>query len=489
MIQIGQNGRLNSRPDFLQIRGGSTIFKPMQMRRLHPVLLILMLVSCGPGPKPELSDYIKKNKEFKNKDQLAFLLNTENDTLNQVFGIIAESLVDSELVTPPQSGRGLERLAAMSRGRWLLSHARTAELGGGIAAQFDLDTRFRWGYRGYASALDYGMSSSADSLEQLTQEALTSLSRLHREYVGSSPEILERQLSPDSVSEAATAQLRYAAMMLFGADLCNTRRDNEAEATYRADAGRALKAGRNLFHEARRRYDAAEARKPKHKLDDFLVKPDTTEPDDEWKGFEFDPPDTLAYVQAGVYNGLDLLAKEPRTVVRDLDLLDGLAWLRWNEYRMRDSVKLMETPVLDSVQALLLAGPLPGYLTEQPYRPGAVSPMVMYEFVTNLSELYLGIEPDMQAKKVKINPRLPADWGHTVARVPLKSGYLHVDYDFSKMQAEVWQENISDTLKVEFGFPYKSGGWLNAEFLLTKKNPKKTIRGELAGTRLELTIE
>jgi hypothetical protein len=320
---------------------------------------------------------------------------------------------------------------------------------------------------------------------------LESLSRLHAEYVGSSPEILDRGTSPDSVSEIASAQLRYAAMMNFGAELCAARRDADGETMFRTDANRAMRAGRNLFREAHRRYLAAQTRKPARKFPDFQTRWDDyaqSDTTDETASFEFAPPDTEAYVRAGVLNGIPLLAIEPRGVIRAEDLFDGLAWLRWNEYRMRDSLKLLETPLLDSVQALILAGPAPGYLTVQPYRPGPLSPLVMYEFVRQLSELYLGIQPNLLENKVRIEPRLPVDWGHTVARVPLAQGYLHVDYDFQKLQAEVWMENISDTLVVEFGFPYASGGWLTASFILTRSKDRQLIQGVINGGRLRLVL-
>ncbi len=420
------------------------------------------------------------------RSKLAFSFNTENDTVNRAFALLAATLIQAEPQPDLQTRQDLENAAQMSRGLWLIMRAQPEIVFGNLAKTFTEDERIRWGHASYEAALAYGMS---DSLRELMYFVLSGLSRLHAEYVSTSPEILGDELAPDSMTTLAVAQIRYASLMNFGERLCASRLDAKGQDVYRADGLRAMKAARKIYEQAWDRFEVLKTLPEERSLETFF---DTSqvEVEREFEVNEISPPDSAAYMRSGANYGFEWLSGRPRELVDDENTLDGFSRLRWNEFRFRDSLKLMETSALDSMFSLLLNGPTPGTLAEFPEQGGEVSWLVMSELVRALAELYLGVQPNMLEKKVSIEPRVPASWGRTLARVPLGTGYLHVDYDFGNSRAEVWTTGISDSLNITFGFPFRTGGFSRAQFALTQNEPRAEIVAEVdSGNRLHLRVD
>jgi hypothetical protein len=369
----------------------------------------------------------------------------------------------------------------LARARWLTTREAPNLLYDPGSGYFSLDDRVRWAERAFAETFDYGMVGR-DSLSDLLYSTLASLSHLQAEYVGSSPEILEDNLAPDSLTDLASAQIRYAALMTLGERLCIARGDYDGEITYRRDAARAYKAARAKFEAAGEHYWSAETRSQIMHLDEFgdiRVWNELELNADEIARREGPPPDTLAYLETGARYGFNWLSTKPRELMIAEALLDGYIWQRWTAFRFRDSLALVETPDLDSLIALLFDGPVPGVLTQIPTRGGPPSLVVMSAMLENLAELYLGVQPDMLTRKVTIEPRLPAKWGHTMARVPMGEGYVHLDYDFEHNRAAISTSGIADSVTVFFGYPLKTGSWARTQFALTETAPEQVVTAEI----------
>lgn len=457
----------------------------MQKRHLHGFLLILVCLGCGPARMTEENSYLVKNKEFVKRHAVAFSLNTQSDTLNLAFATLTVGLADRINLPVPPSRGGVEDASLLARAAWLTTRTPPSLLASGGPSYLSFDDRLRWGQDAFAAAFDYAMIER-DTLRELVYATLASLSRLHSEYVGSSPEILEDDIAPDSLTDLAAAQVRYAALMNLGERLCIARGDYEGQSTYRTDAGRAYRAARAIFSRAGERYLVQFLRSAMTGLHDFSS---------DWDGESFGqaelpPPDTLAYLQTGARYGFNYLSQRPRDLMRAEALLDGYVWQKWTEYRFRDSVALAESPDLDSLISLLFAGPEPGVLTQMPLRPGPPSLLVMSALLESLAELYLGVQPDMLLRRVMLEPRLPAAWGRTLARVPMGTGYLHLDYDIAHRRAAVSISQIDDSVMVVFGYPLATGGWVRSEFALTTARPLQEIRAEIdSENRVRLSLE
>ena len=432
----------------------------------------------------EENSYLVKNKEFVERQSVEFSLNTESDTLNLAFATLTVGLVDRVHVPVPASSAGVEEASLLARAAWLTTRHAPLLVSSGGPAFLSFDDRVRWGGHAFAAVLDYAMLDR-DTLRNLAYAMLSGLSRLHAEYVGSSPEILEDEIAPDSLTDLAVAQIRYAALMTLGERLCMARGDHDGKESFRADAGRAYRSARRIFKRAGMNYHYQVITAAARHLDQFA---------DEWDLETFakgEPalPDTLSYVRAGARYGFNYLSERPRDLMRDEALLDGFVWQRWAEYRLRDSLELAETRDLDSLLHLLFEGPVPGVLTQIPIRGGPPSVLVMSTLMEQLAELYLGVRPDMLLRRVSLEPRLPKRWGHTMARVPVGTGYLHLDYDFAHSRAAVAISGISDSVTVLFGYPVSPGGWVRTEFTLTPAEPVQQITAEIdSERRVRLTV-
>lgn len=186
------------------------------------------------------------------------------------------------------------------------------------------------------------------------------------------------------------------------------------------------------------------------------------------------PPDTLRYVREGAFYGFTWLAERPSAIIPDS--LDGFIWQKWTAYRFAGDYSITQTPDLDSLISLLLQGPLPGALTTDPGHGGEPSLPVMAAAFQNFAELYLGFQPDWLRQRVDILPRPPQTWGHTVARVPLGPGFLHLDFDFENSRAVVSIRDFEGKLDVFFGYPLPSGGFVRTQFALSPAEPRVRIK-------------
>jgi hypothetical protein len=104
--------------------------------------------------------------------------------------------------------------------------------------------------------------------------------------------------------------------------------------------------------------------------------------------------------------------------------------------------------------------------------------------------LYLGVHPDWLRQRVEILPRPPHGWGHTVARVPLNTGFLHLDFDFKNGSAVIRSSGIEHGLDVFFGFPLPTGGFSRTQFTLSPDSPRASIKmNRDSENRVKLTVD
>ncbi|MDD5087750.1 MAG: hypothetical protein PHI18_02990, partial [bacterium] len=175
-------------------------------------------------------------------------------------------------------------------------------------------------------------------------------------------------------------------------------------------------------------------------------------------------PDTLLLLRLGADYGFPWIADRPATFWTSELQPDGFLWQKWLVWRFRDDLKIQQTPDFDSLTALLLNGAWPGPLPDD----------ALAAAFQNLAELYLGIRPAATIGRVEIEPRLPAGWGKTRARVPYERGAIEVTYAFADDYADVGMADVSHELAVFFAYPLANGGFLRTQFsLVPGKHPQR----------------
>jgi hypothetical protein len=175
-------------------------------------------------------------------------------------------------------------------------------------------------------------------------------------------------------------------------------------------------------------------------------------------------------VQSGAHYGFSWISEKPTSLIPAA--MDGFSWQKWTAFRFANNYKIIETPDLDSTFKLLLDGPLPGTLSDDPGRGGEPSLAVMGAAFENLAVLYLGYHPNWMQHRVDLEPRQPQVWGHTVARLPFGPGFLHLDYNFANEYAAVGISDLNAHVDVFFGFPLPTGGFTRTQFVLSPEQPR-----------------
>ena len=406
---------------------------------------------------------------------LAFSLMTEDDETNRAFAVLSASLANAQPQLGLNSPAEIEQAAACATGMFLASRARTNVAFGSNRAK-NLSPRVRWGPGAYRAALFYGMAAE-DSLKRVSLDVLANAAKLHGEQA-ENLFVLGDDAVSDTLMKLAIAHIRYAEILNLCADIAAARGDRGAETSYRRDSGTAYKSARRYFAGSKSYYRSLPPEQEltltekmsalEAELDDveLMLSDERLVP----------PPDTALYVSAGAHYGFSWLAEKPSAILPES--LDGYTWQKWTAYRFGNDYKVTQTPDLDSTIAVLLHGPLPGALTENPGVGGEPSLPVMAAAYENLAELYLGFRPNWLIRRVDLEPRPPQSWGHTKARIPFGSGFILLDYDFENSKAIIAMQGIDGKLDVFFGCPLPTGGFARTQFALSEDAPKVRIRAE-----------
>ncbi|RPH94384.1 hypothetical protein EHM69_07570 [candidate division KSB1 bacterium] len=410
-------------------------------------------------------------------DRLEFSLRTEDDRTNQVFACLAMVAAGADACITTGTQSEIETAAMLSPALFLASHQPSSVVfpGAGKPAREkftpqEMRDHLRWGGPAYRAALQWGMADD-DTLRRIALDVLTGLSSLQRDYVTSDLEVVADAAIEDSLMRLSVAHIRMADLWSLGAEICDARGDHTARGEFRKEMIRAERKARQLFNESARRYLRATIQK-QDRLETFL---DTTEIDEEEPEtsplFSTYPvfatyPDTALYLQAGAKYGFNWLDNQPAGFWSRRLAVDGFVWQRYVAYRFRNNWQITETRDFDSLTALILEGPLPGLLGSGPIQKEEPSLAAMAAAFQNLAEVYLGIHPDGFRHRVTIEPRTPASWGRTKARVPFSSGYLLLDYDFANQKAIVGMAGLQQQVDVYFGFPLPEGGFVRTQFTL-----------------------
>jgi hypothetical protein len=403
----------------------------------------------------------------------AFSLQTSDDRTNRIFALLATALVDA---TPRLSHRTKVRIedeAQMATALFLASRERpTAVFAPAGTAYGDQQRRdnLRWGVAAYATVFDYGTVGD-DSLKRIANEAITELSRLQGEYSTADLEAVADEAIKDSLMRLATAHVRLAGLMALGEEVSFVRGDAEAQGNFRRDALRAARRAQQVFALTARLYRERQSQQPS-RLESVL---DTTAVDvdddiqlETTRAPVISFPDTALYLAAGARYGFNWLDDRPERLWNPRLAVGGLTWQRYLAYRFKGNLKLTASGDFDSLCTFLQDGPLPGLLTADPGRYGEPSLPVMAAAYQNLVEVYLGVRASFFEHKVFIEPRLPAGWGHTAARVPYGPGYLTLEFNFAQHYAVVGMSGMPYDVMVYLGYPLEDGGFERAQFTLEK---------------------
>jgi hypothetical protein len=403
-----------------------------------------------------------------------FTLNTSDDRTNQVFALLASALIGAGSRTQPLTRTQIEETSQLAEGLFLASRERPSAVfpdssllpAGKSWEQLRRDN-LRWGSAAYRAVLAYGMADP-DTLRQITLEILAGLSRLQAEYVTSDVEVLADESIRDPYMRQAVAHVRLAALMGLGEDICLARGDHEAQGAFRVESLRAGRRAYRLFERSAKRYEDAQSFEEEpltSLLDTTAAEPEDLESAALLQSDTY--PDTVLMLAAGARYGFNWLQENPAKLWDPRLAVGGFVWQRWVNYRFRSDLKITETPDFDSLCTLVLQGPVPGVLTQDPSLAGEPSLPVMAAAFQNLVELYLGVRPDGFEHRVHVEPRLPSSWGHTSARVPFLSGRLEVECDFAHNWAIIGMSGIPREVKVYFGYPLLEGGFVRAQFALS----------------------
>ena len=407
---------------------------------------------------------------------LAFSLNTEDERTDSAFAFLAAALVQAQRPVDFNNRAEIEGAAALAPALFLASRERPQITWPDDPVK-NLSNRVRWGLEAYRAALRYGIGND-DSLKLISLDVLSDAARLQREY-SENLFVLNDAGMEDSLLQLAVAHVRYADLLSLCGDIALARGDREAEKIYRRDATRAGREARRYFGASGSMFLSTPVEMPRAKLRNFFSEEEEPVGEDEMAITLLDtlrPPDTLRYMQAGAHYGFSWLAEKPFAIAPDE--LDGLTWQRWVAHRFANDYKITETPDLDSLLLLVLAGPQPGVLTSDPGHDGEPSLIVMGAAFQNLAELYLGFHPNWSEHKVSFEPRPPQKWGRTAAHIPFGTGVIQLDYDFGNNRAMIAIDGIEKAVDVFFGYPLPTGSFVRTQFALTPEQPRARIRAE-----------
>jgi hypothetical protein len=402
----------------------------------------------------------------------AFTLHTSDDKTNRLFALLSEALVQATPRLKNNTKLQIEDNSQMAAALFLASRERPqavfAPVGIPPTEQQRRDN-LRWGSGAYAAVVNYGIADE-DSVKRQAGTVITELSRLQGEYSTADLEAVSDESVKDSLMRLASAHVRLAGLMTVGETISAMLGDNEGQGNFRRDALRASRRAQGLFSQSARTVIMRQRGVPS-RLESVLDTSFAAPEEDsllQTQGSNPTYPDTGFFLAAGARYGFNWLDERPVRMWNKRLAVGGFTWQRWVAYKFRNDLKLTATGDLDSLAGFLFEGPIPGLLTTDPQSYGEPSLLVMAAALQNLSEIYLGIQPNAFEHKVFIEPRLPASWGHTAARVPFGPGELTVEYSFAQHYAVVGMANMPYDVAVYFGYPLDDGGYERAQFVLEK---------------------
>jgi hypothetical protein len=400
------------------------------------------------------------------RSHAAFALNTESDSTNRVFALLASALIGASPRVPVGTRAEIADAASMATALYLAARARPSIVFPDSVFTFEeARDNLRWGGPAYRAALNWGMASD-DSLRALAWSVIAGLSSLQRDYVSSDVEVLSDWTNKDALMRQAVAHVQLADLMTLGEEISFAQGEHQAQGTFRKEALRARRTARRLFTESARQQHGLpedERRKLAEILDSTAQEDDFETPFPE---FLETFPDTSLFLLSGARFGFNWLDDRPELFWNPRLSTSSFVWQRWTAYRLRSDLTLKHTADFDSLLVFVLDDAAPGMLTERPHIFGEPSLLAMAAAFQNLAEAYLGVRPEGFRKRVQIEPRLPAGWGHTTARVPFRDGFIVLNYDFAREFAMVGAEGVSDPVEVFFGYPLETAGYLRTQFVL-----------------------
>jgi len=403
--------------------------------------------------------------------QAGFSIHTSDERANETAALLSCALIGADVRVPKRTRLQTEESSQLAPALFLASRQKPLIVFPPSEKFFTEQAKrdnLRWGSTAFRTALSWGMADD-DTLHWLSLDILSGLERLQAEYVTSDIAVVADETPPDSLMRLTIEHVRLAGLMSLGEDICFARGDHEAQNDFRRESLWASKRAQDYFTKSSRMY-SERVSSPPMKLDAALDTttavevPETDDSDEPPVDVSF--PDTSLFLLAGARYGFGWLDNRPTVMWNRRLSVGGFTWQKWIAYRIRGDVLINETPDFDSLSALILDGPVPGLLTGDPGYTGEPSMPVMAASLENLAEIYLGIKPDAFAHKVWLEPRLPATWGHTTARVPYSTGYLHLDYDFAHNYAIVAMSGITCETQIFLGYPLPSGGFMRTQFTL-----------------------
>jgi hypothetical protein len=429
------------------------------------------------------------------RSKTAFALQTEDDSTNQVFALLAAALVGSTARFTLNTYEQVADFASVSAGLFLASRERPGlvfpESAVPPRTEFsaqEMRDFLRWGAPAYRAVLDYGMAGD-DTLHALALRVLAGLSALQWDYVSGNLDVVSDLTNKDEYMRLAIAHVQLANLWELGEKISMARNEHESQNSFRRESLQARRIAQHYFTKSAQQYrgfppnnlailkgvlDTTEYEEPSADLTPFL--PETF-------------PDTVRFLQAGARYGFNWLDDRPALFWNPRLAVGTFTWQRWIAYRMRSDAALKQTPDFVRLLVYTLSGGLPGMLTDRPLVPAEPSMPAMAAAFQNLAEVYLGVRPDAFRHRVDIEPRLPARWGHTTARVPYGKGFLLIEYDFARDFAIIGMTGIEQQVDVLFGWPLETAGYLRTQFALTPgTHPMRIDLERKTENRLDLLV-
>jgi hypothetical protein len=432
--------------------------------------------------------------------QAAFTLNTGDDRTNRAFALLTAGLIGSGTVPRLNSHREIAEHSSLAVGLRLANRAEPGlvlpgrnDLIDRQVARFPAEDRYYWAPEACRAVLDYGIVSDHE-LSGFQSLLLNALSALEYAYVQNTDAILDPAID-DSIMRLVISHLRFADLMDLGEQISKQRGQPTPAGAFRSRSMRAVKSARTQIGQSERLYSnyMYERARPNRVRDreSAELEVDPLELPAK-KSAEAPPsyPDTVSLLTAAARYGFLKIDNDPRDWLAARPAWDAFIWQRWLHYRFNRELSLAETSDYDSLLTVLLEGSIPGSLTDTLYGSSVSYPAANAAALQNLAEIYVGVRPHWSTLTVEISPRLPAEWGHTSARIPLATGFIIVEYDFVNERATVRIEQIDAELKVLFRYPLPSSNALTTQFLLSPARPAvKVFMVRESANRLRLEVE
>jgi hypothetical protein len=404
------------------------------------------------------------------RKRLIFSLHTEDAQANRVFAALASAVLAADSRQNFDSPAEIQQAAQMTAARFLASRAKPDSVPGTLQNARARRERLRWSTAEWRAALAWGMDSTVH-LEKQAAGVVGDISRLQLDYKTDGWPVFADETISDTALRALVAEMQHADLLLLAEEISLLRGDRQTQGDMRRDAMLASRAAHQRITNIARRY--RDEQTAKRIAQETLA--DSNADLEEKTTVCY--PDTALFLQMGAAYGFQQIGEHPALLWNPRLAVDGFTWQKWVAFRFRNDVGQRMTSDFDSLTALLLDGPVPGMLTENPRYGREPSVPVMAAAFENLATIYLGMQPNAMLRKLTLEPRPPTSWGRTQARIPYAEGFITLDLDFAHRHAYVGQEGLASDVDVVFGYPLDSGGFLRGQFTL--EAGKHPVRIEL----------